>query len=459
MLPTGALLLLNFSNQTVFDFLNPKSTFSTTLLNFSAVQPLLQGGGQAVALESLTQAERNLLYQIRTFARFRKQLYVEIASNSGGSINGSSFQPVGVLSNTSGGTGGLGNSGLNPGVLPTVMTVATTISGPILPPSSPGTLNLSPAITPAPSGYLNTMLQSIQVYIDKENIDVLSIILQRYRGLLEGDVVGPLQVQNVEQQLLTGRANLLNDQQDYLQSLDQFKIEIGVPMNLEHRNGRFGAAAADQAIQTFAGDHRRRTGRREGSLQTPRFGQSRRGPQRIAPAFPARDFVRGTPFASTIAESPDDLGKAVGPRNSRRRLEANPQGNPKTAGSASRLCIVKEQSLSPADQARLKDLGSDSDLGNYERVLRLYEATYLENGKPKKARPDHRTAAHHPVPRRDQLLAKDPGRSPRRSLDGRQSELARTAAVAVLRESIWSRTICSMSRTAAARYALPIVWT
>ncbi len=118
VLPTGALLLLNFANTTVFDFLNPKNTVSTTSLNFSAVQPLLQGGGQAIALESLTQAERNLLYQIRVFARFRKQLYVEIASNSGGSINGSSFQPVGVLSNNSSGSTGLGNTGVTPGVLP-----------------------------------------------------------------------------------------------------------------------------------------------------------------------------------------------------------------------------------------------------------------------------------------------------------------------------------------------------
>ncbi len=60
------------------------------------------------------------------------------------------------------------------------------------------------------------MLQKIQVYIDQENIDVLSGILLRFRGLLEGDIVGPLQVQSVEQQLLTGRTTLLVDQQQYL---------------------------------------------------------------------------------------------------------------------------------------------------------------------------------------------------------------------------------------------------
>ena len=52
-----------------------------------------------MALESLTLAERNLLYAIRNYARFRKEMYVEIASNNGGAISGSSFQPTGVLSN------------------------------------------------------------------------------------------------------------------------------------------------------------------------------------------------------------------------------------------------------------------------------------------------------------------------------------------------------------------------
>src|SRR5207244_4340996 len=57
LLPTGALLLLNFSNQTVFDFLNPKKTVSTSTLNFDVIQPLLRGGGRAVTLEPLTQSE------------------------------------------------------------------------------------------------------------------------------------------------------------------------------------------------------------------------------------------------------------------------------------------------------------------------------------------------------------------------------------------------------------------
>src|SRR5262249_10824106 len=42
ILPTGALLLFNLANQTVFDFISPKKTTSVTTLRFDAIQPLLR---------------------------------------------------------------------------------------------------------------------------------------------------------------------------------------------------------------------------------------------------------------------------------------------------------------------------------------------------------------------------------------------------------------------------------
>ncbi len=41
-------------------------------------QPLLRGAGRKIALENLTQAQHNTLYQIRTFNRFRKEFVTEI---------------------------------------------------------------------------------------------------------------------------------------------------------------------------------------------------------------------------------------------------------------------------------------------------------------------------------------------------------------------------------------------
>src|SRR6185369_1695049 len=44
-------------------------------------------------------------------------------------------------------------------------------------------------------------------------------------------------------------------------------------------------------------------------------------------------------------------------------------------------------SLSPADQARLRELNAQRDLGNFERALRLYETAYTDMGKPKPPNP------------------------------------------------------------------------
>jgi hypothetical protein len=379
VLPTGALLLLNFANVTVFSFTNPGNTLSTTTLNFDAIQPLLQGGGKAVALESLTQAERNLLYAIRNFARFRKELYVEIASNNGGSINGSAFQPTGVLSNSNGVSTGLGFSGLTPGVIP---PPSTTLSAPIVPPSSPGFLSLAPAITPPPSGYLNTMLQNIQVYIDKENIDVLSVILQRFRGLLEGDIVAPLQVQSVEQQLLSGRATLLLDQQQYLAALLSFKIEIGVPMSLH-------IEMDDSVLRPLMKQFRRSRAIIEDEQAAVTEASAliplEKAPQlraQLLRLFEKSALVKGTPFSRRIRRR-----WAAWEKLSDKDLKARLEELRKEAQRLLDLQAVlqaKDQTLSPADQAKLKEVYSQTDLGNFERVLRQYEADYVEGGKPKK---------------------------------------------------------------------------
>ena len=43
-------------------------------------QPLLRGAGYRVAMENLTQAERNLLYSLRDFTRFRQEFTVDVVT-------------------------------------------------------------------------------------------------------------------------------------------------------------------------------------------------------------------------------------------------------------------------------------------------------------------------------------------------------------------------------------------
>ncbi len=53
-------------------------TSLVSILSAEIVQPLLRGSDRQVVLEGLTQAERDTLYQIRTFNRFRKRFVVDI---------------------------------------------------------------------------------------------------------------------------------------------------------------------------------------------------------------------------------------------------------------------------------------------------------------------------------------------------------------------------------------------
>ena len=49
-------------------------------LSLSITQPLLRGAGRRVTLEPLTQAERSMVYQVRSFERFRREYSVDVAN-------------------------------------------------------------------------------------------------------------------------------------------------------------------------------------------------------------------------------------------------------------------------------------------------------------------------------------------------------------------------------------------
>jgi len=59
---------------------DPRTSLGT-VLSASITQPLLRGSGRKVAQENLTQAERNTLYQIRSFNRYRKTFVVSIITD------------------------------------------------------------------------------------------------------------------------------------------------------------------------------------------------------------------------------------------------------------------------------------------------------------------------------------------------------------------------------------------
>ena len=82
-LAAGGQLLVDFANSLVYEFTGDTQTVNSNFL-ISLVQPLLRGAGRKVRLESLTQAERDTLYAVRDFARFRKQFWANVAIDNGG---------------------------------------------------------------------------------------------------------------------------------------------------------------------------------------------------------------------------------------------------------------------------------------------------------------------------------------------------------------------------------------
>ncbi|MSU03622.1 MAG: TolC family protein [Pedosphaera sp.] len=85
---TGVRILLRSGGQIASDFSVDFSSIltgglpsiSNSRLGARLSQPLLRGAGFKVAREQLTQAERDLLYELRDFARFRKDFSVQIAT-------------------------------------------------------------------------------------------------------------------------------------------------------------------------------------------------------------------------------------------------------------------------------------------------------------------------------------------------------------------------------------------
>ncbi|MEZ6059715.1 MAG: TolC family protein [Planctomycetaceae bacterium] len=79
---SGGQLLADFSNAMVWE-LSGQSISANSVLSFQFLQPLMRRAFRSVQLEPLTLAERNLLYSVRNFSRFRRAFYVDTAGSNG----------------------------------------------------------------------------------------------------------------------------------------------------------------------------------------------------------------------------------------------------------------------------------------------------------------------------------------------------------------------------------------
>ncbi len=190
LFPTGAALLVKFANKLVIELGHGDPRVSVSNLSAQLTQPLLAGGGYAFTMESLTQAERNLLYAVRSFARFRKIYYTYLAGGNDNIFN-SPYSLAGL-----------------------------TLRG------------IGPTLTASGQGFYPTLLLEALMRNAEENVVGLERFWRTYQAYEEGGDVSRLQVDQVEQQLLQGRSTLLQRRLDLQNGLDQFKIQLGLPTRL-----------------------------------------------------------------------------------------------------------------------------------------------------------------------------------------------------------------------------------
>jgi hypothetical protein len=372
---TGALLLANFANQTVYNLgMNPGPTsVSTVSLDF--VQPFLRGGGRAVNLEPLTQAERNLVYAVRDFFRRRQEYFVFFAAGQPTFIPGVSAGVVAIQAPTVGtpgafvpgapalatGVGLIGLGGFNAaGGNAAVVQAAAGVGGLLRPTGAP---------FPTPQGFLSTIGEKANLVNTYKNIQALDRFLTLFRVYLEGGLVNQVQVNQIEQTLLRSRENVLTSQANYRISLDQLKQQLGIPMTVPID---LDTARLDPVIEItrryedVTAAYESATNR---SLSYGRPGEVRQLRQRLRDLLTESAIVRGTRFQKLFPErwaavtglSNDALSARIKDLlEQRRRL-------------LDRKAKLQDQPLPEADQRRLAELEFEIDLGIFERDLRAYE--------------------------------------------------------------------------------------
>ena len=82
LFPGGAQLMAELTNNTIWMLSGNSGSQTATTLAYSLVQPLAFEVQRTINLEKITQQERNVLYKIRDFARFRKDFYVTVVTGS-----------------------------------------------------------------------------------------------------------------------------------------------------------------------------------------------------------------------------------------------------------------------------------------------------------------------------------------------------------------------------------------
>ncbi|MEO2049483.1 MAG: TolC family protein [Pirellulales bacterium] len=217
---TGGELVVGLANSLMWQFAGPDDYSSSTLLDFTMVQPLLRAGGRTRVLERLTISERALLANVRQMERFRRGFYLNVVTGRGAgpgpSRRGGVFGGSGLEGFSGVGGGGFGRVGGSTGNFNA---------------GSGGTSGGAGAAGAA--GYLG-LLQTAQVLRNQHaNVIALGGSVDQLKASYDAGRIDRFQVDLAQQALFNAQSQLLTAETSYQNRLDNFKIDLGLPPELE----------------------------------------------------------------------------------------------------------------------------------------------------------------------------------------------------------------------------------
>ncbi|PHS17437.1 MAG: hypothetical protein COA78_03055 [Blastopirellula sp.] len=186
---TAGQLLAGFANSFVFEFTGGDANLTTSLANFSFIQPLLRGAGRDIALEDLTFEERKLLANLRAYTQYRQGFYTQVAIGELG-VTGPQRSSSSTRLQSFSGQGGV-------------------------------------------NGYLGLLQQFQQIRNSEDNLSLQLRTLNRLEALYDNDLMTLVQVDQFRQSVEVQRAELLDRTNALELALDNYETgTLGLPSSL-----------------------------------------------------------------------------------------------------------------------------------------------------------------------------------------------------------------------------------
>ncbi len=185
---TGTNFAVGLANTILFSFAGNNTQSASSLIDFSVIQPLLRGAGRERIMESLTQAERTLLANVRQMERYKRGFFLNTIIGRG--------------------------TGAGP-----------NLSGNFL--GNPGSANFNPG------GYFNLLSQQQTLRNQELNVRQLEGVLKQFEELFDNERIDAIQLKQFQQTYYSNQAGLLRAKAGYQNSVDQYKIQLGLPPELE----------------------------------------------------------------------------------------------------------------------------------------------------------------------------------------------------------------------------------